>query len=100
MAYLICRGGWPRAVTLPDREDSLELAHDYLTTIAEQDISRVDGVSRNPQHARLIMREYARVISSQATQTTITKDLKSRDIDLSRYAVNGYLAALRRLYVI
>lgn len=100
MAYLVCRGGWPRAVTLPDRDDSLELARDYLTTIAEQDISRADGVSRNPQYARLIMGEYARVTSSQATQTTINKDLKSRDIDLSKDTVNGYLAALRRLYVI
>lgn len=62
MAYLICRGGWPRAVILPDKEDSLELARDYLTTIAEQDISRADGVSRNPQYARLIMQEYARVV--------------------------------------
>ncbi len=100
MAYLICRGGWPRAVTLPDKEDSLELARDYLTTIAEQDISRADGVNRNPQYARLIMQEYARVVSSQATQTSINKDLKNRDIDLSRDTVNGYLAALRRLYVI
>ena len=46
------------------------------------------------------MREYARVTSSQATQSTINKDLKARDIDLSRDTVNGYLAALRRLYVI
>ena len=40
------------------------------------------------------------MVSSQATQTSINKDLKNRDIDLSRDTVNGYLAALRRLYVI
>ncbi len=100
IAYLVCRGGWPRAVTLPNEEDALEFAGDYLATIAEQDISRVDGVERNPQYARLIMREYARVTSSQATQSTINKDLKARGIELSRDTVNGYLAALRRLYVI
>ena len=100
MSHLICRGGWPRAVTTLSPEDSLEMAYDYVTTIAEQDISRVDGVSRNPQYARLIMREYARLTSSQATQSTIIKDLKARDIDLSKETVNGYLAALRRLYVI
>ena len=75
-------------------------ASDYVTTIAEQDISRADGVTRNPQYARLILREYARLTASQATQSTILKDLKARDIDLSRDTVNGYLAALRRLYVI
>ena len=100
MAYLICRGGWPRAVTISNEGASLEMAYDYITTIAEQDISRVDGTTRNPQYAHLIMREYARVVSSQATQTTINKDLKARDIDLSRDTVNGYLAALRRLYVV
>ena len=100
MAALICRGGWPRAVTSSNQEASYEMAFDYLSTIAEQDISRVDGTTRNPQYARLIMREYARVSASQATQSTILKDLKARDIDLSRDTVNGYLAALRRLYVI
>ena len=100
MAYLICRGGWPRAVTTSDKDNALEMAFDYVTTIAEQDISRADGVTRNPQYARLIMREYARLTASQATQSTILKDLKARDIDLSRDTVNGYLAALRRLYVI
>ena len=100
IAYLICRGGWPRAVTMPASEDALEMPYDYVTAIAEQDISRVDGVTRNPQYARLIMREYARLTSSQATQSTIIKDLKARDIDLSKETVNGYLAALRRLYVI
>ncbi len=100
IAYLICRGGWPRAVTAANKANSLEMAFDYITTIAEQDISRADGVSRNPQYARLIMREYARLSASQATQSTILKDLKARDIDLSKDTVNGYLAALRRLYVI
>ena len=100
IAYLICRGGWPRAVTAANQANSLEMAFDYITTIAEQNISRADGVSRNPQYARLIMREYARLSASQATQSTILKDLKARDIDLSKDTVNGYLAALRRLYVI
>ncbi len=100
MAYLICRGGWPRAVTASDKNAALEMAFDYVTTIAEQDISRTDGVTRNPQYARLILREYARLTASQATQSTILKDFKARDIDLSKDTVNSYLAALRRLYVI
>ncbi len=100
MAYLICRGGWPHSVTSMPRDLALEMPFDYLTTIAEQDISRVDGVARNPQYARLIMGEYARLSSSQATQSKILKDLKNRDIDLSKDTVNGYLAALRRLYVV
>lgn len=100
MAYLICRGGWPRAVTIKNSEAALEMPYDYLGAVAEEDISRADGVMRNPQYARLIMREYARCTSTQATQTAILKDFKARDIDISRDTVNSYLAALRRLYVI
>lgn len=100
MAFLVCRGGWPRAVTANSNDAATEMAYDYLSTIAEEDISRADGVMRNAQYARLIMREYARCTSTQATQSTILKDLKARDIDLSRDTVNGYLAALRRLYVV
>ena len=48
MAYLICRGGWPRAVTTSNKSAALEMASDYVTTITEQDISRADGVTRNP----------------------------------------------------
>lgn len=100
IAFLICRGGWPRAVTSKNQESSLEMAYDYVSAIAEEDVSRVDGVARNVQYARLIMREYARCSSTLTAQSTILKDLKKREIDLSKDTVNGYLAALRRLYVI
>lgn len=100
MAYLVCRGGWPRAVTARDADAALEMPFDYVTTIAEQDISRADGVTRNPQYARLIMREYARCVSTQASQSSMLKDIRTRDIDLSRDTVNGYLGALRKLYVV
>lgn len=100
MSFLVCRGGWPRAVTIGSTDAALEMPYDYLSAIAEQDISRADGVTRNPQYARLIMQEYARCTATLTTQSTILKDLKARDIDLSKDTVNSYLAALRRLYVI
>lgn len=100
MSYLVCRGGWPRAVTSKDPDAALEMAFDYVTAIAEQDISRADGIERNAQYARLIMREYARCITTQTSQSAMLRDIRTRDIDLSRDTVNGYLAALRKLYVI
>lgn len=62
MAYPICRGGWPRAVTSKSKEASLEMALDYLSTIAEQDISRADRITLNPPirtsyHARVRARQ-------------------------------------------
>lgn len=100
IAFLTARGGWPWAVIMDDLEPSLETAYDYVSAICDRDISRVDGVARNPQFARLILREYARVTATQATQATIRQDLKLRGTELSRDTVDSYLAALRKLYVI
>ena len=100
MAFLTARGGWPWAVIMDDVEASLETAYDYVEAICSRDISTADGVGRNPQYARLVMREYARMTATQAAQATMRKDLKARGIELSRDTVDSYLAALRKLYVI
>lgn len=43
MAFLICRGGWPIAITL-EPEYALETAFSYFKAVADTDISRVDGI--------------------------------------------------------
>ena len=48
IAYLCCRGGWPRSIFL-DKEIALDSAFDYYDAIINSDISRVDGVNRNPE---------------------------------------------------
>lgn len=100
LAFLTARGGWPWAVIMDDSESSLETAYDYVSAICDRDISRVDGVARNPQIARLVLREYARVTATQAAQAKIRQDLKLRGTELSRDTVDSYIAALRKLYVI
>lgn len=100
LSYLTCRGGWPWAVTDPDHDSALETARDYLAAICENDISRADGVTRNASHARLIMREYARITSTQAKQAAIRRDLRAHGTELSRDTVDSYIAILRRLYVV
>lgn len=100
LSYLVCRGGWPRAITIAKRSAALRMARDYLSAIAEEDISRVDGVSRNSQYARLVMQAYARCSATQADMGTVRGNLKMRGSDLSKDTVNSYVAALRSLYVI
>lgn len=100
VAYLICRGGWPRAVTTESERASLRMAYDYLDAIAEEDISRVDGVSRNSQYARVILQAYARCSATQADMGTVRSNLKARGSDLSKDTVHSYVGALRNLYVI
>lgn len=100
LAQLTCRGGWPWSVVGTSTDTCLETAYNLVDTICHRDISKVDDVARNPQHARVIMQEYARVSSTQAKQTSIRRDLAVRGTELSRDTIDSYIARLRELYVI
>ena len=76
IAYLICRGGWPRAV-MQDWEIALDRAMDYLNATADVDIHRVDGVSRSGRTTRALLKSYARLQGAQAPLATICEDMKA-----------------------
>jgi hypothetical protein len=95
-----CRGGWP--VTLQLSEEAAFLtAKDYVNSVCDNDISAVDGKRRNPKVARLILRSYARNISTLAKKSNIIADVTaSGDVSLSPETYDDYVAALERLFVI
>lgn len=99
LAFLVCRGGWPRAVGQPERV-ALQQAFDYLDAVVEEDISRVDNVRRSPTHARALIRSYARMVASQGTFASLQADLDGGGMGLGESALRGYLEALRKLFVI
>ena len=98
IAFLICRGGWPQATFL-EGEDALLQSFDYLDAVVKSDISRVDGVSRNENRARLLMRSLARHQGTQAPNTTICEDV-SEDTEFSKDTVVSYTNALKKIFVI
>ena len=100
IAYLTCRGGWPQA-TLIEGKIALDQAFDYFDSVIERDIQRVDGVKRNPERAKLLMRSYARNIAQQASYSTIKADMLSNDAKtLDEDTVADYIKALKQLFVI
>jgi len=100
MAFLICRGGWPRAVTM-EKDVALDQAKDYVDGVAESDISRVDDVQRNPLATRRLLRSYARNQGSQATIGTIKADMNvGGAYDISEKTVTQYINALRQIFVV
>ena len=100
IAYRVVRGGWPSAVTMGDRAAAMETACNYLRAVAEEDISNVDGVSRNPDHARLVMRSFARCIGSQMAVSSMSKMVNVQGSEMSRPTFSAYLGALRNLSII
>ena len=99
-AYLICRGGWPQAVEL-EGDIALDQAFDYVEAIINSDISRVDGVSRDPARVRRLLRSYARLQGTQSTIPNIRKDLANGDrVGPDEDTIASYLNALRKIFVI
>lgn len=100
IAFLICRGGWPSAINRSEKI-ALRQAIDYLEGVIESDISRADGVSRNPMRVRMLLRSYARMIGTQASITSIREDMVSNDKDsLDKDTISSYISALKLIFVI
>ena len=99
LMFAACRGGWPSSLQVKGDDAKLFVAEDYVNNVAEVDISRIDGVNRNPKLAAALLKSYARNISTLATVSTIRKDVLSVQ-DVSMPTVNSYLEALRKLFVI
>lgn len=101
LAYIICRGGWPKAVLKKSRKAALIQAEEYFETVTRFDISRVDDVERDPETARRLMRSYARNQGSQASAGTILADLKANEGDtVNENTAYSYIKALKKIFVI
>ena len=100
LAFLICRGGWPQAVDMRD-EIALDQAIDYFDAVVHSDINRADGVQKNAERVRRLMRSYARNQGSQIPNTVIARDIAANEEQsLNEETVASYLNALRRIFVI
>ena len=100
LIMLACRGGWPDSLNVKSEKAQLLIAKDYLNKVCEDDISRVDGVQRNPELARLILRSYARNLCTLAKKTAMLADVKVEMETTVQATFDEYVDALKRLFVI
>ena len=101
LAYLTCRGGWPKAVLKKNTKAALSQAFDYYDSVVSNDIKRVDDVDRDEELTMRIMRSYARNQASQATAGTILADIKNYgDEQMSENTIYNYIKALKEIFVI
>lgn len=99
--FSACRGGWPATLNLKDDKAKLLVAKEYVKSVYKKDISHVDGVKRNPKLAQMILKSYARNISTLAKTTSILADVTAADnIECTRPTFESYVAALEKLFVI
>ncbi len=101
IAFLTCRGGWPKAVDKGESKSALRSAINYYEAIVRTDISRVDDVERDEQRTRRIMRSYARHQGAQVSAKAILDDIADNDVmELSDKTVYSYINALKSIFVI
>lgn len=99
VAFLACRGGWPRSIDLDD-DIALQQAFDYYDAVVKSDISKVDGISRNEERAKRLMSSLARNQGSQCSFEVLCDDINSNDYGVSEGTISSYIAALKKIFVI
>ena len=100
VAFMACRGGWPAALEL-SKQAALLHATNYCDAIVNTDISRVDGIERNPDQTRRLLRSYARNQGSQTPISALIQDMQLVNSDAeNRRTVSSYLNALQQIFVI
>lgn len=95
-----CRGGWPASLSGRSMKAKLSIAKEYIDTVCSDDISRVDDVKRDATIARLILKTYARNISTLAKKSVMLKDLRAQIETISDNTMDDYMLALNKLFVI
>lgn len=100
IAWLICRGGWPRATTI-NKEVALDMAYRYYEAVVNNDVSRVDNVRRDAERTKRILRSIARNQCAQISVNTICADIESNDtVSANRLTITSYLDALKKIFVL
>lgn len=101
LAYLTCRGGWPKASLKTNPRAALIEAREYVEAVCRSDISRVDGIQRNPELAHRLLRSYARNQGGQVPAATLLADIKTNEgSDMAESTVLSYINALKRIFVV
>ena len=96
----IVRGGWPGNLDVPIERAGL-LPESYIDAILDDDVYRIDGVKRDSNKMRLLLRSLARNESTTVTNKTLKRDIKEiddEDIDIDTVA--SYLDIFTRLFIL
>ena len=100
LAFVCCRGGWPKTLEMRD-EIALEQAYDYYDAVVHNDINRADGVRKDSEKVKRLMRSYARNQGTQTPNTVLAEDTRYNDGSaINEETVASYISALKKIFVI
>lgn len=68
----------------------------YYDAVTRSDVSRVDGINRNPELTKRLMRSYSRHQGAQATISTLVEDIRAFDESAAdAKTISSYIGALK-----
>lgn len=101
LCELVVRGGWPAAVGRPSGR-AQRVIKGYVEEVCQSDLTRVDGVRREPEKVIRLLHSLARNAEQATKSKTIIADMTETAADgpLAPDTVTDYLGALKRVFVI
>ena len=100
LSFACCRGGWPQTLEMRD-EIALDQAYDYYDAVVNNDISRADGIKKESEKVKRLMRSYARNQGTQTPNTVLAENTASNDgSPINEETVARYVNALKKIFVI
>ncbi len=93
-------GGWPSSISLKT-ENGILVSKEYVKSIINEDIFKIDGVKRDKRKVELLLRSLARNESTTVTNSVLKKDIKDKDLDdINIDTITDYLNVLNNLYIL
>lgn len=100
VAELVCHGGWPAAAGM-GTEQAMRVARSYISAVANEDLGRADGASRDPARVRRLIASLARNESTLASARTVVADTEGPSAPpLAESTVRDYHAALQKVFFV
>lgn len=94
---LVIRGGWPATLMRPLAAGVL--SEGYLEDVLAHDITVIDGVKRDVEKMRFLIRSLARNESTIVSNKTLIRDLDEGG-QINKNTVSDYLGVLDRLHLL
>lgn len=100
IASIIVRGGWPASLDIKS-DAKYKIAKQYVSSLIHEEVKNIDGVERNPEKMKNVLRALARNISTPASDKTLEDDVKNVfNEEISRPTLTDYINTLEKLFVI
>lgn len=101
LAELIVRGGWPGSLEV-SASLAQRMPRNYVDTLIEDDLSRVDGVKRERGKVSRLLQSLARNAEQSTATKTMLRDMTAdaANAPLSAETVDDYLEALEKIFVL